>query len=96
MRTHREISVETESAIDGAVERNDEVDGGCVTVQRAEVARNSNGVVEGPSHGAVEVDADAAVERRYFPGLRAGEGIVEEIRLICLCGKRVAVVVTAP
>ena len=82
MWTNREISIEAEGTIDGAIERNDKVDGGCV--QRGEVARNSNGIVERPSHGAVEVDADAAVEGRYFPGLRAGEGIVEEI---CLEGR---------
>ena len=82
MWTHREISVKAECSIDGAVERNDEVDSRCV--QRGEVTRDSNGVVEGPSHGTVEVDADAAVEGRYFPGLRAGEGIVEEIRLVGL------------
>ena len=86
MWTHRKVSVKAKSAIDGAVERNDEVDSGCV--QRGEVTRDSNGVVEGRSHGAVEIDADAAVEGRHFPGLRAGEGIVEEIRLESCVGER--------
>ena len=85
VRAYHEVGVETDGTVDSSIESNDETDGG--RIERREVAGHSDGIVERPSNGTVEVHANATVKSRNCPGLRAGEGVIEKVCVVSLVGE---------
>ena len=77
--TYHEVSVHAEGAVESSLEPNGEVDGR--KLGNGEDGVVGDNVVERAGYAALEVDDDAAVEGGDVTGLRAGEGIVEEISL---------------
>ena len=51
VQTHREVSVQTESAVEGSVETNNEAEG--ARIQRGEETSEGDGIVDRTAHGAL-------------------------------------------